>query len=94
MCFVENTTSMLKVSLKSMFGPCVMIILFLAYFGQKIISYLMFKDEAILETLKSKICKAYLIRVNVCGEDVSCEQQPKNALIPHIRALSQSKIMS
>ena len=63
MCFVPNTTAILKVSLRALFGPCVMLILLSIYGVQWMTSILAFKNLSFYEPLKSKLCEAFLLTV-------------------------------
>ena len=63
LCLISTTTAVLKVALKALFGPCIMILLFLLYMGQLLLSSFIQKDSEIWETIKAKLTEAFILTI-------------------------------
>ena len=60
-CFATGTTAVTKVFFKSLFGPCVMLFLFLIYLGQRGISKCCLPNSPFWLTLKKRLIQAFLL---------------------------------
>ena len=63
LCLVSTTPAVLKVVLKTLFGPCIMLLLFVIYLAQLFLSTFFYKDSLIWETVKAKLCEAFLLTI-------------------------------
>ena len=63
LCIISDTTAVLKVTLKALFGPCIMALLFLMYLGQRLLSGFVLRNSTTWETVKAKLCEAFLLTI-------------------------------
>ena len=63
LCFTRNTTAVVKVFMSSMFGPCIIVFLFIVYLVQWMISSYFKRTSNFWETLRSKLTQAFLLTV-------------------------------
>ena len=66
MCFVPNTTPILKVVFQAALGPGIMILLLIIYSAQHLLSKFICKSWSFWNRIKSKICEAFLLSVLLC----------------------------
>ena len=60
MCFSSGTTAVTKILFSSLFGPCVMIFIFLLYLGQKCVSHITGKSS---KMFKARLVQTFLLVV-------------------------------
>ena len=63
LCLVSTTTAVLKVAFRALFGPCILLLLFLMYVGQLLLSAFVHKNSKIWETARAKLCEAFILTI-------------------------------
>ena len=63
LCFTRNTSAVFKVLLNTIFGPCILLFLCVAYISQQIFSTFLMKGSEGWETFKAKLTQAFLLTV-------------------------------
>ena len=63
LCLISTTTAVLKVALKALFGPCIMVLLFLILIGQILVSHFIRIDTDLLDAIRAKLCEAFTLTI-------------------------------
>ena len=63
LCLISTTTAVLKVALKALFGPCIMVLLFLILIGQMFVSCFIHIDTDLLDAIRAKLCEAFTLTI-------------------------------